>query len=318
MKEDLQEKIIIELLKGKKDEELIKRLPFRLIKNGDWNKDIFKEEWFIKYKDSPKFKNGLKNYINNFDNVTSDNAKLSVFIMVYWAYLDDTIGKDDAREAIFGPQPKEEHYYFDATNESYDFKELHKLESTSLILKLPKMEKEEFYKNANNREHNTSIYNFSIKDESNNLIKYISVLYNDLEKYETYYKGIEDMIINEDYVFMVGGKKKVYPDRYYGIGLLKTKKAKLPIDGKIVFDKETNKYLLDVDGNICGYLYDKDVDDENGYTHDDVCGGAYDENMDRFKNLLNKHNIENFEELKCKIIGFDNRLGINYKIMVEL
>lgn len=315
MKEDLQEKIIIELLKGEKDEELIERLPFRLIKNGDWNKDIFKEEWFIKYKDSPKFKNGLKNYINNFDNVTSDNAKLSVFIMVYWAYLDDTIGKDDAREAIFGPQPKYEYYYFDATND--DNFDKNDFDCLSHVFELPKMERDEFYEKAKNREHNTSICQFDI-DEPNEITKYINVLYNDLEKYETYYKGIEGMTINEDYVFMVGGKKKVYPDRYYGIGLLKTKKAKLPIDGKIVFDKETNKYLLDVDGNICGYLYDKDVDDENGHTHDDVRGGAYDENMDRFKNLLKKHNIENFEELKCKIIGFDNRLGINYKIMVEL
>lgn len=102
MKSDLKKKLILECLKDKDDflhlKGSIERFPYKLIKNGTWNKEIFNEEWFVKYKDHYILNEEEIKCLKDFDNAPNNRAKVEMFIMIYLAYLNENFESNVAME----------------------------------------------------------------------------------------------------------------------------------------------------------------------------------------------------------------------------
>lgn len=179
-----------------------------------------------------------------------------------------------------------ENIYVDATNEINFSLILEDGNRNPLILELPRVTRDKFLemKEEKKKYTKTSSFLFGVPQ------KWVSIICNDFDKYESRYKGLEGMKIDEDFSFLVGGSKRVYPNRYYVFNELKNKRAKYPMSCILFWDEEKKKYLLNVDDNICGEILD----------------------VEKFENFLMVNNIkrENVKDLNCKIIG-DGRDEIN-------
>lgn len=189
-----------------------------------------------------------------------------------------------------------ENIYVDATNETNFHLILEDGNWNPLILELPRVTKDKFLemKEEKKKYTKTSSFLFGVPQ------KWISIICNDFDKYESRYKGLEGMIINEDFTFLAGGSKKIYPNRYYVFVELGNKRAKYPLDCKLDFDENLNKYLLNVNDVICGEILD----------------------VEKFENFLKVNDIkkENVKDLNCKIIGDGrdetDKTSVDYIVLV--